>query len=635
MAARRRWAALSGGLTLVLVICAVASGGGRGVRSVLSSFAVDGKAVQGDVDAAKTEHMLDRLTRSLDGIQKHAAAASARAAHQREVAAEVKAVEAKAAEVKAAEAKAREAKARAIARKFLRRPTEAPALTGNFYAWEGSAAPHLASLKQKTPLMTLQIVDSLTAALKVLSSSQVTPVGTRKLATLTLSQVQDQLSSLEGTVDCARKEEYDSMLQHFGDLLTQLQADDAARNALDGEKKKAMDEAVAEFDKVRKAYEDSTARLEAAEKNAQSAHDLFVKYKDLVEELTKEKSEISTELSTSAADSKKILEDVPKLRTLIQEMQHAIDTGAEDVYGERMMAASELVDVLPIRAQSKTVLTEGLKSPAKPEDMTHDILATIEEEAKSGAAGLNARLTSVDSSLETANKDYAHYQQDYITFSTDVDLQRDLQREAHAEINQLDGKQMAATLAYKAWQEQFKNASATSASVKSATEVVIAKLADGLAACTSAATSAAADAAPALTLTAPEHAVRTGARAKTRLAKAAQQLYGDPLLNLGKAPADLNDRSVVEGIAAGKYPALGSEAEEKMSPGEVDTFKGAVGEAGTEHAQDKTGENAGFGMPKDAQWVNSWARKLPGAMIIKPVHLTSMDREMLALSGKQ
>ena len=77
------------------------------------------------------------------------------------------------------------------------------------------------------------------------------------------------------------------------------------------------------------------------------------------------------------------------------------------------------------------------------------------------------------------------------------------------------------------------------------------------------------------------------------------------------------------------------EAEEKMSPGEVDTFKGAVGEAGTEHAEDKTGENAGVGMPKDAQWVNSWARKLPGAMIIKPVHLTSMDREMLALTGKQ
>ena len=600
------------------------------MRSVLSSFAVDGKAVQGDVDAAKTEHMLDRLTQSLDGIQKHADAASARAAHQREVAAEVKAAEAKAAEVKAAEAKAREAKARAIARKF-RRPTEAPALTGNYYAWEGSAAPHLASLKQKAPLMTLQIVASLTAALKALSSSQVTPVGTRKLATLTLSQVQDQLSSLEGTVDCARKEEYDSMLQHFGDLLTQLQADDAARNAIDREKKKAMDEAVAEFDKVRKAYEDSTARLEAAEKNAQSAHDFFVKYKDLVEELTKEKSEISTELSTSAADSKKILEDVPKLRTLIQEMQHAIDTGAEDVYGERMMAASQLVDALPIRAQSKTVLTEGLKSPAKPEEMTRDILATIEEEAKSGAAGLNARLTSVDSSLETANKDYTHYQQDYITFSTDVDLQRDLQREAHAEINELDGKQMAATLAYKAWQEQFKKASATSASVKSATEVVIAKLADGLAACTSAAASAA----PALTLTAPEHAARKGARAKTRLTKAAQQLYGDPLLNLGKAPTDLNDRSVVEGIAAGKYPALGGKAEEEMSPGEVDAFKGAVGEAGTEHAQDKTGENAGFGMPKDAQWVNSWARKLPGAMIIKPVHLTSMDREMLALSGKQ
>ena len=449
--------------------------------------------------------------------------------------------------------------------------------------------------------------------------------------TATLSEVQDQLQNLESGVDCSRKAEYDSMLANFGDLLEQLQRDDKAREQLEKEKRTVMEQAVDEFAKVERAYNDSTTRLAAAEGNAKSAHDNFVKFKDLVESLKKEKDDVEKKLSTIGTDSEKTLSGVTTLRTYIDEMQNAIDTGAESVYAERLMSASEVAESLPIREQSKNVLRAGIKSPAKPKDMTADILNSIEEEAKSGAAGLQARLTSVSEGLDSSKKDYDRYQMDYITFSTDVDLQRDLQRAAHAELNQLDGKQMAATLSYEAWQKQYTAATETSAQVKTATEQVIAKLADGLAACTGGAAASG-------TVIKLAGGVRkriawpkAGASAEGKAAmpplveQDGEQLAGDPVLY--HPPADLDDSSTIQGIADGKYPELHPKADESLGAQEIDEFKGAIAEADAEHASDEPG----LGMPKDAQWVNSWARKLPGGMVIKPVHLSSVDKQLLAL----
>jgi len=61
-------------------------------------------------------------------------------------------------------------------------------------------------------MVSLKAVDSLTAALKELEASELTPVRTKEMATQTLAEIQQQLASLEGGVNCARKEEYDKML---------------------------------------------------------------------------------------------------------------------------------------------------------------------------------------------------------------------------------------------------------------------------------------------------------------------------------------------------------------------------------------------------------------------------------------
>jgi len=487
----------------------------------------------------------------------------------------------------------------------------------------------------------------------VLEDDKGTPAHTRKMAASALSEVRTELQSLESGVDCARKSEYDKLLSNFGELLEQLQTDNATQAEVEVKKKGIMDSATAEYMKIEKAYNDSTARLAKAEGHAKEAHDNFVKYKTLVAELKTEQEGAQKEMSTIGEDSKRTLEDVASLRTIIDEMQSAIDTGEETTYAERLMSATQMVDSMPVRDEEKNVLRTGLKSPAKPKDMTADALSTIETRAQHGAQGLSARIAKLDVALREAQKLYNGYQMDYITFSTDVDLQKDLQRAAHAEINELDGKRMAATMAYEAWEQQHREAVAASAAATAATQAVIAKLAEGLAACGGGA--AAADVASAdgrslsqraakirsagiaaihaakqeklrrdgkaATKAPPSAAMVGGSRreasvGRQQLKAHGQQLTGDPVIY--KEPADINDKSVVEGILSGSYPA---------GPPDEDAFNSAVAEAGIEHSRDEPG----VGMPKDAQWVNSWARKMKGGMLIRPIHLTAMDKQLLAL----
>jgi len=266
-------------------------------------------------------------------------------------------------------------------------------------------------------------------------------------------------------------------------MLGQLKADDRARARIEVEKKSTMDLAVQDFSKIEKAYNDSTARLVAAESNAKSAHDYFVKYKNVVAEMKEEETAVEQKMTTVGADSKRTLEQMKILTTYIDEMQHAIDTGSEDVYTSRLTDATELVDTMMMRNADKDALRTGLKSPANPKEMTTDVLSNIQTEAQSDAAGLEARLSVVNDGLTNAQKLYSGYQMDFITFSTDVDLQKDLQRAAHSEINQVDGRQMAATMAYSAWEKEYCKAQTTSSEVTATTEEVIAKLAAGLASC--------------------------------------------------------------------------------------------------------------------------------------------------------
>jgi len=105
----------------------------------------------------------------------------------------------------------------------------------------------------------------------------------------------------------------------------------------------------------------------------------------------------------------------------------------------------------------------------------------------------------------------------------------------------------------------------------------------------------------------------------------AQTLAGDPVLYT--EPAYLNDKSTVQGIAGGIYPALHPAANQNLDTSQIDEVNGAIAEASAEHSLDE----AGMGMPKDAQWVNTWARKVPGAMMIHKVHLSAMDKQLLAM----
>jgi len=408
-------------------------------------------------------------------------------------------------------------------------------------------------------------------------------------------------------------------IAQFGDMLGQLQADHRARAQIEVEKKRTMDLAVQEFSKIEKAYNDSTARLVAAESNAKSAHDYFVKYKNVVAEMKEEETAVEQKMTTVGADSKRTLEQMKILTTYIDEMQHAIDTGSEDVYTSRLADATELVDTMMLRNADKHALRTGLKSPANPKEMTTDVLSNIQTEAQSDAAGLEARLSVVNDGLTNAQKLYSGYQMDFITFSTDMDLQQDLQRAAHSEINQVDGRQMAATMAYSAWEQEYRKAQTTSSEVTATTEEVIAKLSAGLASCGGGA--AAKDTMGGWGGT----KLTKGRKLAMKSTAQAQTLAGDPVLYT--EPADLNDKSMVQGIAGGIYPALHPAANQNLDTSQIHEVNGAVAEASAEHLLD----GAGMGMPKDAQWVNSWARKVPGAMMIHTVHLSAMDKQLLAM----
>ena len=682
----RRAAVLGGGLALVLVVCAVVSGGdSRGLRSELSPW-------DHDPEVAKMQATIDSLSQTLDATK-----------HQIEKA-QIRSLEDAAADI---DAKKYLQPGAHVLREVYDHPES--------FNTKLSAMPNVAkkvvhtraavvkkpaakeTLHVAPALVSLKIMNNLTAALQELEDSKFTPVHTRKMATSTLSEVVSQLQDLEGEVDCSRKAEYDRMLADFGGLLEQLQRDNAQRAQMDTEKKEIMDKAVTEFSKIEKAYNDSTARLAEAQEHARIAHDSFVKYKTLMEELNKEKADVEKRLSTSGQDSKNTVASVATLKTYINEMQSAIDTGAQDTYTVRLMDATSLVDKLVTSDANKAVLRTGLKSPSKPKEMTAHILHTIEDQASSSASGLEARLTTVQEALTNAEKLYKQYQMDYITFETDVDLQKELQRAAHADLNQLDGRQMGATMAYEAWHKEYQTSLDTNARVSASTEEVIQKLADGLAACTGgaaaaqskpqalqAAMKAAADkirgegkkaiesermaqekgraleakivrsavhtqgkgktAAGVVVATIVKPVIRSQGRGKDAIqgemigkkhARAveaqvvkpvvhAQQLAGDPVLY--KEPEDLNDRSTVEGIEGAAYPPLHPQASENLGGPEIDEYNSAVAEADVEHGLDEPG----LGLPKHAQWINSWARKTPGAMVIKPLHLSALDRQILA-----
>lgn len=673
---RRRAVVLSGGLALVLVVCAVV-GSDRSGRRELAAWS-------DDPEVAKMQETIDSLSESLQDTKR----ADEQAAAAQTVARAKAAAEAK------EEADEKEMKHNFIAQRehTLRDVYEQPEkyTAQKALAVENSLRVHLnpsalaatagsGTTALKMPvvpvhgLVSLRAVGSLTAALKVLEESKFTPKHTRSLATLTLSAITEQLQTLEGGVDCARKKEYDDLLANFGDMLGQLARDNATRALVDVEKKETMEKAAAEFGKIDTAYKDSTARLEKAEANAKAAHDDFVKYKTLVEELQKEEAETQKRLSTIGTDSKNTLNAVATLRTYIAEMQHAIDTGSQDAYASRQIDAITVMHGLAIDVSQKNVLRTGLNSPAKPQEMTSDILNSIEAEAQAGATGLESRLSTVQEARANAEKLYKGYQMDYITFSTDVDLQKDLQRAAHSEINQVDGRRMAAKMAYEAWKKQDDVAAATSATVTAATEQVIAKLADGLSACGGGGAAAAASKTNPTTLKAADKIRTQGVTAiqlkkqmgikslapssvhkahvqKTRahmavhalaaskeetakpLPKAlkasvhAQALAGDPVLY--KPPTDLNDKSTVEGIINDNaYPALHPKADENLSGDDIDEFNSAVTEADAEHKLDEPR----VGAPQQAQWVNSWARKTPGAYLIHNIHLSAMDKQLLAM----
>jgi len=627
---RRAAAALGGGLVLVLVVATVAGSDSR--RSELAPAWGD------DPEVAKMQSTIDSLTKSLDHTKEEIRRADAKKAAlqaQRRDDVQADAVSKKLdqqsehalRDVYAKPERYSTSRAMAVEKAVER---------GSMFATSGKAAQLFSSALARKPMpeeqhaasakhgmVSLKGMNSLTAALKVLEDDKGTPAHTRKMAASALSEVMTELEGLESGVDCSRKSEYDKMLSNFGELLEQLQKDNATQAEVQRKKKGVMDSATAEYMKIEKAYNDSTARLAEAEAHAKEAHDNFVKYKTLVSELKKELEEAQKQMSTVGEDSKRTLAGVANLRSLIDEMQSAIDTGEETTYAERLMSATQIVDNLPISDQEKNTLRTGLKSPAKPKEMTADALSTIETAAHGGAQGLSARIAKLEDSLREAQKLYNGYQMDYITFSTDVDLQKDLQRAAHAEINELDGKRMAATMAYEAWEQGHRQAVAASAAATAATQAVIAKLAEGLAACGGGAAAAdvaspegrllaqsaakirstgiaaihalkqeklrggkkaATKAVPTVTVAAGRR--REAAEGHQQLKAHGQQLTGDPVLY--KEPADINDKSVVEGILSGAYPA---------GPPDDDAFNSAVAEAGIEHAKDEPG----VGMPKDAQ----------------------------------
>ena len=67
-------------------------------------------------------------------------------------------------------------------------------------------------------------------------------------------------------------------------------------------------------------------------------------------------------------------------------------------------------------------------------------------------------------------------------------------------------------------------------------------------------------------------------------------------------------------------PQRATSASNKVTATEAQSKKG-----GSPWKQAKNG--GGITVP-DARWVNSWARKVPGAMIIKPLHLSALDKEI-------
>jgi hypothetical protein len=381
-----------------------------------------------------------------------------------------------------------------------------------------------------------------------------------------------------------------------------------------------------------------------------------------VDELQKEEAMLESRLSTVDADSAKTLSELSVLKNYIDEMQHAIDTGAQDTYSARLMSAMNTVDRLITSDQNKDALRTALGSPAKPKELTADILQTIEAEAKGGAKGLKDRIAKVKEALANATQLYKGYQMDYVTFSTDADLQRELQRAAHAELAKLDGEQMAATWAYEAWKMEYNTSSANSDEVVSATQTVIAKLAVGIESCGK----GAAASSPfsflqstavqirkvgkeALRHESPSNARQTvmpGNKPRalglsvsplpplpplppSMKVASGQKLAGDPVLY--KEPEDLNDKSVVEDIAAGKSPALGEKAPDKLDSSQMSEFKQAAAEADEEHKLD----DFGLGKPKQPQWISSgvdaWARKKPGATVMHKPHLSGLDKQKLAM----
>jgi hypothetical protein len=239
-------------------------------------------------------------------------------------------------------------------------------------------------------------------------------------------------------------EQYDSKR-----TIARLHTDDKTRQQMDAEKKATIDKVVAEFQKVQKAYNDSTTRLAEAEAHGKEAHDGYVKYKAAVNELQKEEAKLESRLSTVDADSAKTHFELSVLKNFLEKMQHANETGAQDTYSARLMSAMNTEDRLITSDQNKNALRTALRSLAKPKELTVDIVKTVEAEAKDGAEGLKNRVAKVKEALANATQMHKGYRMDYVTFSTDADLQREPKRAAHAQLAKLDGEQMAATWAYE------------------------------------------------------------------------------------------------------------------------------------------------------------------------------------------
>jgi hypothetical protein len=555
---------------------------------------------------------------------------------------------------------------------------------------EAMAGAKMGSVNASHGLVSLVTVDTMTSAFKDLQHSKLTPASTRKLVSLTLGDVKAHLEALQDKVDCSRTGEYSDLLARFREMLDKMKRDSAARYQMEVEKKGIMDKAVAEFNKIELAYNDSTARLAEATKNAKKAENLFSKYKKVNEDLETEKADVQKKLLTADRDSKAILAGVASLRTCINEMQSAIDTGSEITYSARRMAASSTATSMPISSEQRMVLETGLNSKSKPKEMTTDILNTIEMSATSGAAPLEARLKHINEASVESKKLYNDYRMDYVTFSEDVDLQKDLQRAALSEINEVDGRKMAATMAYEGWEAEYQKSIEENARVSASTEQVVSRLTDGLAACTSGGRSepgngaamAAMPSAAQLQATAAKiqvhaiaaakkasvaarHAIQIkkqqnaktevslkhdvyalaaankgsveakmqvarpadySSRPSSLLSRRVQQLAGDAALY--KEPVDLNDKSTVEGIIAGDaYPSLHPRASENLGSKEIDEYNSAVAEAGAEHKLDQVG----VGQPNEAQGINSWARSTPGSVANHATHLSTFDTELLTM----